>query len=113
MEEEMKSRDEWVEKAKAKLDEWNEELDRLEARARVAKAEQKARYNRLVAELQEYRDKARKRIEEVEASGDSAWEELKKGAVSGWNALQKGFQAAMEEFKKEKEGEPPTTPPSA
>lgn len=106
----MRARDEWVEKAKAKLDEWNEELDELDAKARVAKAEQKARYQRLLAELREYRDKARNRISEVEEKSDSAWDELKEGAVGGWNALQKGFQAAIEEFRQGEEG-PPTPPP--
>lgn len=108
-----RARDEWVEKAKTKLDEWNEELDELEAKARVAKAEQKARYQRLLAELREYRDKARHRVAEVEEKSDAAWDELKEGAVRGWNALQKGFQAAVDEFKKGGEGssEGPSAPP--
>lgn len=107
----MNERDEWVEKAKTKLDEWNEELDELEAKARVAKAEQKARYQRVLASLREYRDRLRNRISEVEEAGDTAWDELKEGAERGWRSLQEGFRAAAEEFKKET-GEPPKTPPA-
>lgn len=107
----MKERDEWVEKAKAKLDEWNEELDELEAKARVAKAEQKARYQRLLASLREYRDRLRNRISEVEEAGDAAWAELKDGAERGWRSLQEGFRAAVEEFRKDRE-EPPKAPPA-
>ena len=107
----MKDRDQWVEKAKAKLDEWNEELDELEAKARVAKAEQKAQYQRLLATLREYRDRLRNRVSEVEQAGDTAWDELKEGAERGWRSLQEGFRAAVSEFKKGT-GEPPSTPPS-
>lgn len=107
----MKDRDEWVEKAKTKLDEWNEELDELEARARVARAEQKARYQRLLANLREYRDRLRDRISEIEEAGDTAWDDLKEGAERGRNALQKGFHAAAKEFRKGSD-EPPKTPPA-
>ncbi len=107
----MRDRDEWVEKAKAKLDDWNEELDELEAKARVAQAEQKARYQRLLANLREYRDRLRNRISEIEEAGDTAWDELRESAERGWNALQKGFQAAAEEFRKGSD-EPPKTPPA-
>lgn len=107
----MRDRDEWVDRAKAKLDEWNEELDELEAKARVTQAEQKARYQRLLANLREYRDRLRNRISEIEESGDTAWDDLKEGAERGWNALQKGFQAAAEEFQKGSD-EPPKTPPA-
>lgn len=105
----MTDRDEWVERAKAKLDEWNAELDELETKAEAAKAEQKERYERLISDLRGYRDRARKRLEEIEESGDSAWAELKEGAERAWNALSKGFRAAMEEFKKDRE-EPPAPP---
>lgn len=107
----MKERDEWVENAKAKLDEWNEEMDEIEAKARVAKAEQKARYQRLLASLREYRDRLRNRISEVEEAGDTAWDELKEGAERGWRSLQEGFRAALEEFQKGGE-EPPKKPPA-
>ncbi|MFW6207003.1 MAG: hypothetical protein ACOC5J_03630 [Gemmatimonadota bacterium] len=108
----MKERDQWVENAKAKLDEWNAELDELEAKARVAKAEQKARYQRLLASLREYRDRLRNRISEVEEAGDAAWDDLKEGAERGWRSLREGFRAAVEEFRKGGEEPPPPAPPS-
>ena len=109
----MTSRDEWVERAKAKLDEWNAELDELEAKAQAAKADQKTRYDSLISDLREYRDRARRRLEEIEESGDSAWAELKESAEKAWNTLSTGFRAAVEEFRKDQDDSPtPPKPPA-
>ena len=107
----MRSRDEWVEKAKGKLDEWNAELDRLEAKARTAKRERQAQYEQLVSRLKEYRNRAREELDEVQEAGDDAWDDLKEGAQNSWTALVEGFRAALEEFRKD-EPKPSPSPPN-
>ena len=47
----MSERDAYVEKMKAKLDEWNAEIDRLEAKARGAEADARLRYNKQIESL--------------------------------------------------------------
>lgn len=109
----MRTRDEWVEKAKAKLDEWNTELDRLEAKAQSAKADREAQYRRLIDKLQGYRDEARTRLDEIQRSGDDAWDDLRDGLQRSWSALAEGFRAALEEFRSGGESEPPPPPTSS
>lgn len=95
----MESREEWVERAKTKLDDWNAELSELEARARTAKAESRAHYERLVGNLRTYRDEAREKLAEVQRGGDTAWTEASRGLQRSWTALSEGFRAAIDEFR--------------
>lgn len=117
----MRSRDEWVETAKVKLDEWNAELDRLEEKARSAKRERQAQYQRKMAELERHRAEAREKLAEIQEAGDAAWDELKDGARKSFTAITEAFRAALEEFGKsgpeptssepeEAEGSPPPPP---
>ncbi len=104
----MRSRDEWVETAKTKLDEWNAELDRLEQKARSAKHEREAQYQRAMADLERKRAEVREKLAEIQEAGDSAWDELKDGARESLRVLTEAFRAALEEFRKsEDDVEPP------
>lgn len=105
----MRTRDEWVETAKKKLDEWNEELDRLEVKARSAKREREAQYQRKMAELERKRAEVRDKLAEIQEAGEGAWDELKEGARKSLEVLTEAFRAALEEFRKE---EPDPEPPA-
>lgn len=104
----MRTRDEWVETAKTKLDEWNAELDRMEEKARSARREQEARYQRRMADLERKRAEVREKLAEIQEAGDAAWDELKDGARKSLQVLTEAVRAALEEFRKaEDEPEPP------
>jgi hypothetical protein len=47
----MSNRDAYVRKLKAKLDEWNAEIDKLQAKAELAEAEAKIEYEKQLADL--------------------------------------------------------------
>jgi len=103
----VRTRDEWVETAKMKLDEWNAELDRLEEKARSARREQEARYQRKMAELERKRAEVREKLAEIQEAGDAAWDELKDGARKSLEVLTEAVRVALEEFRKgEDEPEP-------
>jgi len=111
----MRSRDEWVETAKNKLDDWNAEIDRLEEKARDARQEQEARYQRAMAELERKRAEVREKLAEIQEAGDAAWDELKDGARKSLDVLSEAFRAALEEFRKaedESGGSDEDVPPS-
>jgi hypothetical protein len=51
-----------VEKLKAKLDEWNAEIDKLEARARAQGADAKASYDKALSDLRDRQAEAKSKL---------------------------------------------------
>ena len=95
----MSTRDQYIEKFKAKLDEWNAEIDRLEARGRQAEADSRIKYEKELSDLREKRDAAREKLEEIQHSSDDAWQDLKRGADDAWSAARDALAQAAERFK--------------
>lgn len=88
------TREAYVERLKNQLDQWNTEIDALEAKAGKAEADAKAEYRQRVSELRRRYDDASKRLREVQASSETAWEKLKEGVEKSWNALRQGLEKA-------------------
>lgn len=76
----MSTKDEYVAQMKAKIDEWNAEIDELEAKSRKAEAQVAQKYNQQVAALKAQRDDACRKIEEIQSATNDSWENLKAGA---------------------------------
>ena len=87
----------------AKLKQWDDDIDRLEAKAQKAKAEVKAEvkadYNKHIQDLRDKKKAAQERLEEVKHAGEEAWEDLKSGSVEAYDSLKNAFQSAMSKFK--------------
>ncbi len=97
-------REEYVERIKRQLDEWNAGIDRLEKRAGELRAEARQRYEARVAALRAKRQELQGKLKEIQASGESAWD-----------AVKASFEAARTEFKRayeETESETPELPGS-
>lgn len=95
----MASRDASVEKAKAKLDEWSAEIDRLQARAKVAEADAKLKYNEQLEEMRARRDAAQAQVVEMQKASDKAWDDVRNGFEKAWTDLQSAFESAMSRYK--------------
>jgi hypothetical protein len=92
-------RDAYVEKMKAKLDVWNAEIDKLQAQARAAEAENKASYEKHLAEMRKQRDVAYEKMKEAQAASDAAWDDMRKGMESAWENIASSFQKAWSRFQ--------------
>jgi len=92
-------RDAFVKKIKASIDEWNAEIDRLEARAEQAEAEARIEYHDEIQELKNYRDDARKRLSRLEQAGEGAWEDMKAGVEMAFEAMSQAVNSARNRFK--------------
>ncbi|NIW35243.1 MAG: hypothetical protein GWN32_01300 [Gemmatimonadetes bacterium] len=90
-------REEYVERIKRQLDEWNAAIDRLEKRASDLTAEARQRYQARVSALREKRQEIQGKLKELQASGESAWEAVKAGV----EAARTEFKRAYEETEKE------------
>ena len=95
----MSDRDLYVEKAKAKLDQWNAEIAKLQAKADAAGADAKIEYRRQIDDLRAQRDAAEARLREVSEASDGAWADMKSGFDKAWDNVSDAFDKAMARFR--------------
>jgi hypothetical protein len=95
----MSERDAYVQKLKAQLDEWNAEIDRLEAQARQAGGDARLQYEKQVQSLREQRRDAETRLAGLRAATGDAWDQLREGVDQAWSDLKSGLEKASSAFK--------------
>ena len=96
----MTTRDEYVEKLKAQLDQWNAKMSAWEAKAREAQAEAKLEYEKQLEHLRAQRDAAMHQMKLVQNASLEAWQELARGAEGAWQAMRDAFEKARSHFEK-------------
>ena len=95
----MSNRDEYISKMKAKLEQWNADIETLAAKASEVSADFRSEYNEQIASLKVKLAAARQKIELLQKSGESAWEELKSGIERAWSAIGEAIDSAKSRFK--------------
>ena len=95
----MKTKEAYVQKLHAKIDEWNADIDRLKAKADQVEADSKIEYQKQIQALKNNRDEIEKKISEISRSGENAWEDLKAGADLAWEAMNEAIKSATSRFK--------------
>ncbi len=95
----MSTKDAYVDKLHAKLDEWNAQIDKLKAKADQAEAESRIEYNKQITELQERRSETKQKIEGLRNAGEGAWEDLKSGVQLAVDSMEQALNSAMSRFK--------------
>lgn len=96
----MLNRDEYVQKLKEQLDQWNAEAAKWEAKAKAAQDEMKVEYERQLALYRQRRDEGLQKLKEVQAASGEAWMELMRGADDAWKRMQDAFNQARSKFGK-------------
>jgi len=91
-------RDAYVQKLKGKLDEWNADIAKLEAKAEQAKADSKVQYQRQIENLKAQHVEVERKIEELSRAGDNAWGDLKAGVEIAWQGLGEAVKSAASRF---------------
>jgi chromosome segregation ATPase len=92
----MNERQKHVDKMKAKIDEWNNDIDEIEKKAKSASFELTEEYQKKIAALKKQRDEAFVKLKEIQNTTDSAWQDVKKGGEEAWDAISHGFSTAKE-----------------
>jgi len=95
----MSKRQEYAEKLKAQIDEWNAELDHFEAKAEQASTELKKVYEDELAYLRQRRDAVAGELARVHKASDEAWDEVWKGAEDAWSVMKEAFSNARSKFR--------------
>ncbi len=97
---EMSKRDEYVNKLKGQLDQWNAEVATWEAKARKAQAGARAEYEKRLKDLRHQRDQALEHMKRVQAATGDAWLDLVRGADDAWAKMREAFDKARAHFNK-------------
>jgi hypothetical protein len=94
------TRDEYVQKLKTQLDQWNAEAAKWEAKARDAQASMKGEYEKQLGMLHSRRDEALYQLRLLQGASMDAWQDLMKGADQAWRNMQDTFNRAKSHFEK-------------
>lgn len=94
----MTTRHDYIEKLKNKLDEWDADIDEMEASAQRAKADLKYELEDQIKSLRIKRDIASARLGELMDSGEEAWLDIKEGADEAWESLKAAIDKARSHF---------------
>lgn len=97
----LENREAAIRKLKAKLDEWNIDIDNLTARARQVKAEKEIEYRDQIAALRAKRVEVEQKIAGLRKGGGASWEDLRKNAERSWEALKEGYAAAKARYERD------------
>ena len=95
----MSTRDAYVQKLKAQIDEWNADITKLEAKAGQASADLKIKYEQGVDALRAERDALDEKLKQIHAATDDAWEEARGGAEDLWERSKAAVAAAKAAFE--------------
>ena len=94
----MSKRHEYLEKLKAQLEEWEYDINRLEARLDDAQGEAKVKLDKTLKDLKTKQKDVQGKLKKIEEAAEDAWHDVKDGLELAWDSLKLGFLAAKSEF---------------
>jgi len=92
-------RDIFVEKMKAKLDEWNADIAKLEAQARQKEADVQEDYRQRIETLKSKHKSVEERLDKVGQTGGEAWKDLKTGLELAADSMGEALSSAQSRFR--------------
>lgn len=92
-------RDAYIAKLKAKLDEWNAQIGRLETKASNLNTESKAQLQRQVEHLRTARNELEGKFHEVKSASELAWATITDGVDAARDALDEAVKSAFARFR--------------
>jgi uncharacterized coiled-coil DUF342 family protein len=95
----MSTKDEYVQKMHAKLDQLNAEIDKLVLKADQDKDEARVEYHKQIEALRAAARHARELLEELRQSGEGAWQDMKAGVEAASDAIGAAMDSAKSRFK--------------
>ena len=102
MEEVMETKDSYLKKMKAELDDlnykWNIERNKIEAKAQHAKVEVKKKYEEKLKTLQKKREKMSQKLDQIDVASEDAWRDIKEGVDNAWQSLNEAIKKARSHF---------------
>jgi lipid II:glycine glycyltransferase (peptidoglycan interpeptide bridge formation enzyme) len=94
------TRDEYVAKMKAQLEQWNAEVAKWEEKTKTAQAGMKAEYQKQLEVFRSRRDEGLYKLQQIQAASTEAWSDLMRGADEAWKQMNDAFKKARSHFEK-------------
>lgn len=95
----MATKDEYIAKLKAQLDEWKEDMEQLGRKAVDASDDVKARIETQIDELKAKWDEGEGKRQEILAAADDKWEDLKDEAEERWGQISGFVKGQLDKIK--------------
>lgn len=95
----MNKKDEFVRKMHSELDQWNNEIDSLVARADKAEEQVQTEFQQQIEVLHSKRDEVHKQLYELEQASENAWEDMKLGIEMAVGDISEAVNLAISRFK--------------
>jgi len=96
----MSKRDDYVEKMKTQLDEWNAQVAKWEGKTKEAQAGARVEYEKQLETFRRQRDQALEQMRRVQGAAGDAWIDLARGADDAWAKMREAFEKARSHFQK-------------
>ena len=96
----MDRRDEYVERLKKQLDQWNGEVAKWEEKTRQAQAGMRTEYEKQLQAYRQQRDQALEHMRRIQSASGDAWMDLMRGADDAWSRMREAFEKARSQFQK-------------
>ena len=90
----MMTRQQRLDHAKAQLDEWNAQIDKLEAEMATHSVEARKFYAKTLELMRHQRDEAEKHLETARKTSDDAWDDMKDRFEIAWTGIMDALHRA-------------------
>ena len=94
------TQDEYIEKLKAQIDQWNAQVKDWEAKAASAHDRLREQYLKQLEQVAAQRERVMVELRRVQGASMSAWQDLMRGADQAWKSMHDAFERARSEFNK-------------
>ncbi len=101
----MSMKDAYQKKLQAKLEEWNADIEKLQAKADAAEADAQLDYYKEIEDLRAKQEAAGKKLDELKSAGDDTWEDVKAGIDNAWESLSSAIKSAKSRFGSDRQKE--------
>jgi len=92
----MINREEYVQKLKHQIEQWNAQMAQWEAMSRSAQD----RYMKQLEQFREKRDEAMAELRRLQSASADAWADMMKGTEGAFKSMQEAFENARKKFER-------------
>jgi hypothetical protein len=92
----MINREEYVQKLKQQIEQWNAQMAQWEAMSRNAQD----RYMKQLEQFREKRDEAMAELRRLQSASADAWADMMKGTEAAFKSMQEAFENARKKFER-------------